>query len=45
VRCTVTPGTWRSDYVVVEDVTRPGAPAVERASFVVEAGNPGAHPA
>jgi len=43
VRCTVTPGTWRSDYIEVEDVTRPGAPAVERASFVVEAGKPGAH--
>jgi alkaline phosphatase D len=45
VRCTVTPETWRSDYVVVEDVTSPGAPAVERASFVVEAGAPGARPA
>lgn len=45
VRCTVSPGTWRSDYIVVEDVTRPGAPAVDRASFVVEAGAPGAKPA
>jgi alkaline phosphatase D len=43
VRCTVTPATWRSDYIVVENVTRPGAPAVQRASFVVEAGKPGAH--
>jgi alkaline phosphatase D len=41
VRCTVTPDAWKSDYVVVEDVTKPGAPAVERASFVVEAGKPG----
>ena len=24
VRCTVTPETWTSDYVVVEDVTKPG---------------------
>lgn len=42
VRCTVTPGAWRSDFVVIEDVTRPGAPAVNRASFVVEPGVPGA---
>ncbi len=42
VRCTVTPKTWRSDYQVVEEVTKPGAPAVTRASFVVEAGQPGA---
>jgi alkaline phosphatase D len=45
VRCTVTPGLWRSDYVVVEDVTKPGSPAVNRASFAVESGKPGAHPA
>jgi alkaline phosphatase D len=45
VRCTVTPGTWRSDYQVVEDVTRPGASAVTRGAFVVEAGKPGARPA
>jgi alkaline phosphatase D len=45
VRCTVTPDAWRSDYVVVEYVTRPGAPAVNRASFVVEAGKPGVQPA
>lgn len=42
VRCVVTPGRWSSDYVVVEDVTRPGGTAVTRASFVVEAGTPGA---
>jgi alkaline phosphatase D len=42
VRCTVTPGAWTSDYVVVEDVTKPGVAAVTRASFVVEAGQPGA---
>jgi alkaline phosphatase D len=45
VRCTVSPGTWQSDYIVVEDVTRPGSPAVKRASFVVEAGKPGAETA
>ena len=44
VRCTVTPDQWRSDYVIVEDVTRPGAPAIDRISFVVEAGKPGAQP-
>ena len=41
VRCTVTPKEWRSDYVVVDSVTKPGAPAVTRASFVVESGTPG----
>jgi alkaline phosphatase D len=41
VRCTVTPAAWRSDYVVVEDVTKPGAPAINKASFVVEAGKAG----
>ncbi|MFO0893126.1 MAG: alkaline phosphatase D family protein [Isosphaeraceae bacterium] len=45
VRCTLTPTSWRSDYRVVEEVTRPGAPAVDRASFVVEAGEPGIKPA
>jgi alkaline phosphatase D len=45
VRCTVTPKSWRSDYIVVEDVTKPGAPAINRASFVTEAGKPGAQPA
>jgi alkaline phosphatase D len=42
VRCTVTPVEWRSDYVVVEEVTKPGAPAITRASFVTQAGKPGA---
>jgi alkaline phosphatase D len=41
VRCTVTPTEWRSDYQVVEYVTRPGAPLITRASFVVEDGKPG----
>ncbi|QEH39048.1 Alkaline phosphatase D precursor [Aquisphaera giovannonii] len=45
VRCTVTPRTWTSDYRIVEDVTSPGAPARTLASFVVEAGRPGVHPA
>ncbi len=42
VRCAVTPKLWRSDYRTVADVTKPGDAAVTRASFVVEAGQPGA---
>ncbi|MBX9627898.1 MAG: alkaline phosphatase D family protein [Gemmataceae bacterium] len=42
VRCSVTPTSWTTDYVVVEDVTAPGAAALTRASFAVEAGKPGA---
>jgi alkaline phosphatase D len=38
VRCRVTPSEWKSDYQLVEYVTRPGAPAVTRASFVLENG-------
>lgn len=45
VRCTVTPKSWKSDYVVVEDVLQPGGRIFDRASFVVEAGSPQAHPA
>jgi alkaline phosphatase D len=45
VRCTVTPKDWRSDYVVVENITTPGAPAKVRGSFVVTEGNPGAEKA
>ena len=45
VRCTVTPKAWKSDYQVVEVVTKPGAPAVTKTSMVVEAGTPGAKPA
>jgi alkaline phosphatase D len=45
VRCKVTPERWVSDYVVVEDVTRPGGNVVNRASFVVEAGSPIIHQA
>jgi alkaline phosphatase D len=42
VRCTVTPATWRSDYVVCEDVQKPDGLVATRASFTVEAGKPGA---
>jgi alkaline phosphatase D len=42
VRCVVTPTTWTSDYVVVEDVLKEGGKVLTRQSFVVEAGTPGA---
>lgn len=45
VRCTLTPQTWTSDYVVVDDITRPGGNVSTRASFVIEAGQAGAHDA
>jgi alkaline phosphatase D len=45
VRCTLTPSTWQSDFMVVGDVLKPGGRAHTRASFVVEAGRPGAKPA
>lgn len=45
VQCTVTPGEWRSDYFVVDQVSQPGGDVTTRASFVVEAGRPGAKPA
>jgi alkaline phosphatase D len=43
VLCTVTPQLWRSDYLVVDDVTRPGGNVAVRAAWGVEAGRPGAH--
>ncbi len=42
VRCTVTPESWLSDYVAVDDVLHPGGKCTTRASFVVEAGQAGA---
>jgi alkaline phosphatase D len=45
LRCEVSPKSWRTDYQVVEYVTRPGAPLVTRASFVVENSRPGIKPA
>lgn len=38
IRCTVTPRSWRSDYMVVDDILRPGGKTSVRSSFVVEAG-------
>jgi alkaline phosphatase D len=42
VLCTVTPDAWRSDFRIVTDVTRPGAPIATRASYAIHAGTPGA---
>ncbi|EGK13910.1 phosphodiesterase/alkaline phosphatase D [Desmospora sp. 8437] len=41
VRCRLTPQYWQTDYRVVPYVSRPGAPILTRASFVVENGRPG----
>lgn len=41
VRCDVSPRAWKSDYQVVEYVSRPGAPLVTRASVVIEDQKPG----
>jgi alkaline phosphatase D len=42
VKCSLTPSKWTSDYRVVEKVTVKDAPIHTRATFVVEAGRPGA---
>jgi alkaline phosphatase D len=42
VRCTLTPEQWKTDYRVVSAVTYPDAPVSTLASFVTDAGNPGA---
>jgi alkaline phosphatase D len=42
VRCTVTPASWRSDYLVVDKVTTPGGAVTKTASYQVESGRPGA---
>jgi alkaline phosphatase D len=43
VRCTVTPDEWRSEYRVLEYVTRPGSPVATRARFTVRNGVPAAN--
>jgi alkaline phosphatase D len=45
VRCTLTPNLWRSEFRTVPDIMKPGAPVTTRATYVVEAGVPGAKPA
>jgi alkaline phosphatase D len=42
VTCDVTPDRWTTTFRVVPFVTRPGAPVGTRATFVVDAGRPGA---
>jgi alkaline phosphatase D len=45
IRCVVTPQSWKSDYMVVDDILKPGGKTFERASFVVEANDPRVKPA
>jgi alkaline phosphatase D len=45
VRCTLTPDALRSDFRVVDDITRPDGKVTTRASYVVENGRPGAEQA
>lgn len=40
ILCDVTPKQWKSDYIVVDDVLKPGGKIASRKAFVVEAGNP-----
>lgn len=40
ILCNVTPDSWRSDYMVVDDVLKPGGKTSSRAAFIVEAGDP-----
>ncbi|RCJ18734.1 alkaline phosphatase [Nostoc minutum NIES-26] len=41
VRCSLTPTTWKTDYLVLSNVTTPSGTISKRASFVVEDGRPG----
>lgn len=45
IRCQVTPESWRADYMITDDVSKPGGKTVARTSYVVESGNPAAQPA
>lgn len=38
VRCEVTPKSWRTDYRLLDYVTKPGAPIQTKASFTIEPG-------
>ncbi|WP_138502364.1 alkaline phosphatase D family protein [Nostoc sp. PA-18-2419] len=44
VRCSVTPTTWKTDYLVVSKVTTLDGTISKRASFVVENGHPEIQP-
>lgn len=39
MRCEVTPQNWRTDYRVLDYVTKPGSPVRTAASFAIEPGN------
>ncbi|MDI3411949.1 hypothetical protein QKW52_23635 [Bacillus sonorensis] len=41
VRCTVTKQYWRSDYQLLDYVSKPGGPISTVASFICENGRPG----
>ena len=45
VSCELTPETWTSHFRATPFVDRPDSPIETKASFVVENGRPGAHPA
>ncbi|MBL1202403.1 MAG: alkaline phosphatase [Nostoc sp. GBBB01] len=45
VRCALTPTTWKTDYLVMSNVTTPSGTISKRASFVVEDGRPEIQPA
>lgn len=44
VRNTLTPEQWTADFRVVGQVSEPGSPIRDRATFVIDAGEPGARP-
>lgn len=43
IRCTLTPESWTSDYMICDDVMEPGGKTTAEASFVVESGDPTIH--
>ena len=43
--CEVTPDAWQSSFRIVDALADPGSAVTTAASWVVDAGNPGAHPA
>lgn len=45
IRCQVTPESWRADYMITDDVLKPGGKTEARQSYVIESGNPAAQTA
>lgn len=43
VRCEITDKTWTSEFVVIDDVLKPGGKCFVRQAFVTENGKPGAN--